>query len=84
VLDDHPGIKLLLEFWPSGLKQAGVSAERLLLFSGPLFSLFLQGKDGLVECVCPVSSLSDALNYLNLFAQTAAGQDGVNVASVAD
>jgi len=75
VLDDNLDIKLLLEFWPFGLKQAGASAEAFLSFLHDRdFSLFIHGKNGLVGCDCPLSSPSDALSYVNLFAQRAAAK----------
>ena len=70
VLDDNPGIKLLLEYWPYGLKQAHVSAESLITFlQARGFSLFRIGKNGLSEWKFPISDNFNSLDYFTLFAQ---------------
>jgi FkbM family methyltransferase len=70
VLLDNPNVKLLLEFWPYGLRQAGASAEALLSFLGRAdFTTFLLQANQLVRCDHPLRNLADPLGYLNLFAQ---------------
>ena len=72
ILKDNPNIKLLLEFWPYGLKQAGASAEALFVFLRERgFSIFFVRANGLVPYdVLPVND--DADNYLNLLAKKTA------------
>ena len=74
VLDDNPAIKLLLEFWPSGLNQAGASAEAFISFLRDRDFPSSSRENGLMECDCPLSSPSEALSYVNLFAQKAAAK----------
>lgn len=72
VLEENPQVKLLLEFWPHGLKQAGMSGEALISFLTERgFTLFLPEGRGLPKWDCPREYPSDAKNYLNLFAQKA-------------
>lgn len=69
VLDDNPNIKLLLEFWPYGLAQAGASAQALISFLNENgFTIFLLNGDDLIACDAPAADSSDATNYFNLFA----------------
>ncbi len=76
VLADNPNVKLLLEFWPYGLLQAGVSAEALLSFLRDAgFSTFVTKADKLFQCDRPIADPLDPTSYLNLFAQ----QGGVTV-----
>jgi FkbM family methyltransferase len=69
VLDDNPDIRLLVEFWPYGLKQAGSSAEALLSFLRERgFSiLFARGKSLMPYDDIPIND--DPETYLNLFAK---------------
>jgi FkbM family methyltransferase len=69
VLDDNPDIRLLFEFWPYGLKQAGSSPEALLVFLRERgFSiLFARGKSLMPYDNFPIND--DAETYLNLFAK---------------
>jgi FkbM family methyltransferase len=69
VLDDNPDIRLLFEFWPYGLKQAGSSAEALLFFLRERgFSiLFPRGTSLMPYDNFPIND--DAGTYLNLFAK---------------
>jgi FkbM family methyltransferase len=72
VLDENPRIKLLLEFWPYGLKQAGASPEAFVSFLQERnFSIFAPGGNGLQRCELPPMDPSDPGNYLNLFAAKA-------------
>ena len=69
VLDDNPDIRLLFEFWPYGLKQAGSSAVALVSFLRERgFSiLFARGENLLPYDTFPIND--DAETYLNLFAK---------------
>ena len=70
VLADNPNVKLLLEFWPYGLRQAGAFAEALLSFLGNAgFTIFVLEAHELVQCDRPVADQSHPTGYLNLFAQ---------------
>jgi FkbM family methyltransferase len=72
ILEDNSRIKLLLEFWPFGLKQAGGCAEGFVSFLHDHgFSIFLPRKSGLLRCDAPPTYPSDANSYLNLFAKRA-------------
>ena len=52
VLTDNPNIKLLLEFWPYGMRAAGSSPEALLaLLKHYGFTIFVPHKDELKEYV---------------------------------
>ena len=75
VLEDNPDVKLLLEFWPYGLKQAGAAPEAFISFLQDRgFAIFLPGENGLVNCDRPPSDPSDPAQYLNLFAKKATEQ----------
>jgi len=70
VLTDNPNIKLLLEFWPYGLRQAGVSGEELLAY--------LTEKGFTAQLVCNSSACkrintntSDPASYFSIFARRA-------------
>jgi FkbM family methyltransferase len=74
VLQENAGIKLLLEFWPAGLEQAGVNWEELIGLLGNLnMSLTLVRTGELV----PFDARDVRTNvswYVNLFAHRARGQ----------
>lgn len=75
VLEDNPEVKLLLEFWPYGLKQAGASPEAFISFLQDRgFAIFFPGENGLVNCDRPPSDPSDPTHYFNLFATKATKQ----------
>jgi hypothetical protein len=68
VLQEHPGINLLLEFWPAGLEQAGVRWERLVEMLRSLnMNLTLVRTGGLVPFDAR-SVRNDISWYVNLFA----------------
>jgi FkbM family methyltransferase len=68
VLQENPGINLLLEFWPAGLAQAGVSWERLVdLLQRLNMSLTLVRTGGLVAFDARTVR-HDISWYVNLFA----------------
>lgn len=70
ILEENPRVKLLLEFWPFGLEQAGVSAAAFVSFLNDRgFALFVQGDGGMVPADGLLSTPSDPLTYLNVFAQ---------------
>ena len=70
VLQENRDIKLLLEFWPFGLKQAGGSADELLSFlEDHSFSLFLPGANGLVKFDRSYAGALESIKYFNLFAE---------------
>jgi FkbM family methyltransferase len=72
VLSENARVKLLIEFWPYGLRQAGASAEALITFVRDQgFSLFLPQGNQMTRCDHPVADASDPAIYLNLFAQKA-------------
>jgi len=70
VLTDNPNIKLLLEFWPYGLRAAGNSPEALLAFLKHYeFTIFVPHKDELKEYVRSAAYGYDDTSFFNLFAQ---------------
>lgn len=70
VLTDNPEVKLLLEFWPYGLRNAGTSAEALLAFLHERkFKVFESGETGLSESRDLPLEAADPAIYLNLFAK---------------
>jgi FkbM family methyltransferase len=71
LLDDNPDIRLLFEFWPYGLKQAGSSAQALLSFLRERGFSILYARD---ESLMPYDNYpinDDAEHYLSLFAKKA-------------
>jgi FkbM family methyltransferase len=74
VLQENSDISLLLEFWPFGLKQAGVCWEELVqMLEGLNMNLSLVGTHGLVPFDAR-DVRSDVSWYVNLFANRRAGQ----------
>ena len=74
VLQENPDINLLLEFWPAGLAQAGVSWEGLVGMLGGLnMDLTLVRTGGLVPFDAS-KVRTDVSWYVNLFAHRAQGQ----------
>jgi FkbM family methyltransferase len=75
VLEENPDINLLLEFWPSGLEQAGVRWEELVqMLQGFDMELALVRTRGLI----PFDARDvrrDPLWYVNLFARRRLGED---------
>jgi FkbM family methyltransferase len=72
VLTENPKVKLLLEFWPYGLRHAGASAEELLSFLRARgFTTYLWEDSQLREYE-PVANPADAMSYCNLFARRTA------------
>jgi FkbM family methyltransferase len=68
VLEENPGINLLLEFWPAGLEQAGVSWEGLVeMLQGLNMNLTLVRTCGLVPFDARDVE-NDISWYVNLFA----------------
>jgi FkbM family methyltransferase len=73
VLQDNSSVKLLLEFWPYGLTQAGKSPEAFVSFLQDRgFAMFLPQSDSLTRCERPFMNPSDPTNYFNIFAERAA------------
>jgi FkbM family methyltransferase len=69
VLQENPGINLLLEFWPAGLKQAGVSWEELVeLLQGLGMNLTFVRTRGLIPFDAR-NVRNDISWYVNLFAR---------------
>jgi len=68
VLRENPNINLLLEFWPAGLAQAGVSWEELIgMLQGSNMNLTLVRRGGLVPFDAR-DVRNDISWYVNLFA----------------
>ena len=69
VLDDNPKIKLLLELWPYGLREAGSSAEELVAFlRSRNFKIFSMSNDDLTDV--EMNALNEGpSNYRNIFAR---------------
>ena len=68
VLADNPGIKLLFEFWPYGLKQAGGSSAELIAVLKQKGKLIQQvSSEGLTPFDPGLANESEAW-YINLFA----------------
>lgn len=78
VLADNPQVKLLLEFWPYGLIEAGASAQGLLSFLQQRgFSTYLPVTHGLAKCDRPIADSTRPLDYFNLFAERKRGHQGL-------
>jgi FkbM family methyltransferase len=74
VLEENPDINLLLEFWPSGLEQAGVHWEELVeMLQGSNMNLTLVKPCGLVPFDAH-DVRNDISWYVNLFAHRSRGQ----------
>ena len=74
VLQENPDIKLLLEFWPAGLEQAGVSWEGLVQMLQNLdMNLALMKTCGLVPFDARAVR-NDISWYVNLFAHRSCRQ----------
>jgi FkbM family methyltransferase len=70
VLNENPDVVLLVELWPYGLRQAGVSGEALVSFLRERgFGLFQPGRNGLLKRDLPLMLSSEEGHYFNLFAQ---------------
>jgi FkbM family methyltransferase len=76
VLQENPDMSLLLEFWPSGLQQAGVHWEELVqMLQGFSMELTLVRSYGLIPFDAR-DVRSDTSWYVNLFASRRRGQIG--------
>ncbi len=76
ILKENPEIKLLLEFWPYGLKQAGAKWGALIeMLQGLGMDIMLIGADGLIPFDARAVR-SDIGWYVNLFASRNAGSLG--------
>ena len=74
VVKENPDINLLLEFWPSGLEQAGVRWEELVqMLQGFNMELALVRPRGLIPFDAG-DVRSDPLWYVNLFARRRLGE----------
>jgi len=74
ILEENPEIKLLLEFWPYGLKQAGAEWGDLIeMLRGFGMDLMLIGANGLIPFNARAVR-SDVGWYVNLFASRNAGR----------
>jgi FkbM family methyltransferase len=70
VLDENPGVALLLEFWPYGLQQAGASVKAFLSFlKDRNFALSLPEAEGFDPAELADLDSSNPSHYLNLFAK---------------
>ncbi len=79
VLADNPDIKLLLEFWPYGLKQAGANWEELVqMLEGFGMDLTLVRSEGLIP-FNRSDIRSDSSWYINLFASRKPKMDSQSV-----
>jgi FkbM family methyltransferase len=68
ILNENPDIKLLLEFWPYGLKQAGVSGNELIeMLEGFGMNIMSMDADGLMPFKARNARV-DVNWYINLFA----------------
>jgi FkbM family methyltransferase len=75
VLEENPDINLLLEFWPSGLEQAGVHWEELVqMLQSFDMELALVRTRGLIPFDAR-DVRTDPLWYVNLFARRRLGED---------
>jgi FkbM family methyltransferase len=86
VLEENPDINLLLEFWPSGLEQAGVRWEELVqMLQGFNMELALVRTRGLIPFDAG-DVRTDPLWYVNLFARRRLGEalqsEGFHTASM--
>jgi FkbM family methyltransferase len=73
ILNENPEIKVLLEFWPYGLKQAGVNwGELIEVLEGFAMNIMFVGADSLIPF--EAGKVRTDLNwYVNLFASRSAG-----------
>jgi len=76
ILEENPEIKLLLEFWPYGLKQAGAEWGDLIeMLRGFGMDLMLVGANGLIPFNARAIRSEDGW-YVNLFASRNTGSLG--------
>ena len=69
ILNDNPKIRLLLEFWPHGLRSAGSSAKALFAFLKDYgFTVFAINEGDLKECTLAASYDHADTNFFNIFA----------------
>jgi hypothetical protein len=68
VLADNPGIKLLFEFWPYGLKQAGASSAELIATLNQKGKLIQQVSSEGLTAFDPLLTNENETWYVNLFA----------------
>ena len=72
IINENQDIKLLLEFWPYGLKQAGVNWNELIeMLKGFAMNIMLVRADGLIPFEADNTGI-DADWYVNLFASRSA------------
>ena len=77
ILKENPEIKLLLEFWPYGLKQAGAKWGALIeMLQGLGMDIMLVRADGLIPFDARAVR-SDIGWYVNLFASRNAGRAAI-------
>jgi len=68
ILADNPGIKLLFEFWPYGLKQAGASSAELIATLNQKGKLIQQVSSEGLTAFDPLLTNENETWYVNLFA----------------
>ena len=74
ILNENPEIKLLLEFWPYGLKQAGANWRELIeMLEGFSMNIIFVRADGLIPFE-ERKVRTDGDWYVNLFASRSAGE----------
>ena len=74
IINQNQDIKLLLEFWPYGLKQAGVNWNELIeMLEGLPMNIMFVRVDGLIPFDAR-NVRTDANWYVNLFASRSAGE----------
>ena len=72
ILNENPEIKLLLEFWPYGLKQAGASWDELIeMLEGFTMNVMFVRADSLIPFEARKVRI-DVNWYVNLFASRSA------------
>lgn len=70
VLVENPELKILLEFWPHGLRGASVSPETLLLFlKNNGFRIYGLTGDDLKEFAGPAAYAADHRDFFNIYAE---------------
>jgi len=75
VLEENRRLKMVLEFWPYGLRQAGTSGPELVSFLRERdFSLSLIADWGIIHWDSAMANDCDPSNYTNLFAERGTGE----------
>jgi len=75
LLEENRRLKMVLEFWPYGLRQAGTSGSELASFLRERdFALSLIVDGGIIPWDSAMANNCHPSNYINLFAERGMGE----------